>query len=181
MLPELCTYVSSKTSMSLCFKYVWIASCDLSLTLFPIAVYLLVFGSAPLGELVGRTVPAGKRACKGSKRNADAPEFPRGVCAPRESFYSLCAEVSAGESALPRRGRVGTARGGCPWECGDEACCEVLCICAPERLVEVRYAMVASDLSGWRGAHVDAVPCAVAIPVRCLVRFVPLRHARCGV
>lgn len=167
--------------MSLCFKYVWIASCDLSLMLFPIAVCLLVFGSASLARLWGGRCLQESECVRGRIEMRMRLSFPRGVCTPRESFYSLCAEVSAGESAFPRRGRVGTARGGCPWECGDEACCEVLCICAPGRLVEVRYAMVASDLSGWRGAHVDAMPCAVAIPVRCLVRFVPLRHARCGV
>lgn len=130
-LSEPCAQPSSRTSMPLCFRYARIASCDLSSMLFPMAICLLVLGPAPLARLVVRMAPAGKRQCKGGSKTRMHLSFPGAPRASRKSFCGPCARATVGESSLPRRDGVGRARGGCPWECGDGACCEVLRTCVP--------------------------------------------------
>ncbi len=62
-----CAQFSSSTSRPLCFRHAWIASCDLSSILFPMAVCLLVLVPATFGAPCGVDGARGKAAVQGVK------------------------------------------------------------------------------------------------------------------
>ena len=89
MLSEPCAQPSSRTSMPLCFRYVRITSCDLSLMFFPWMSASSCWGSPPW-----RALWCGWRLQKsGSARDKSKTRkrlsFPRDACGSRKSFAAL--------------------------------------------------------------------------------------------
>lgn len=104
---------SSRTSMSLCFKYTLIASCGLSSMFFPMTVCLSRAGARPLTRLVVRMTSAGKRQRKGGSETHMCPSFPRGALCPSEKVSRPLRWSDRGRVIAPKARRVGRALGGC--------------------------------------------------------------------